>query len=230
MIVENKLRSIVSYLAILAVFCVPVLDIFRLWENPEASRKITGILTIPLVLVYYLMNTTVRDRLYLLSLLAVFIGDTVFTIDSANFSWGLVLYALGNLMYCLVVFNNIEYLSYKGILLVSVPFFLVYLVPFLYFYEMIEKDFFEIMAYTLSIGFLVLMAWVEFFSRRTIANRWLLGSSIVMVISTLAYGVHMYIEGLLLLKAVVLLAFSGFHWMFSQYVIQSSNEPNELKI
>lgn len=47
MIVENKLRSIVSYLAILAVFCVPVLDIFRLWENPEASRKITGILTIP---------------------------------------------------------------------------------------------------------------------------------------------------------------------------------------
>lgn len=80
MIVENKLRSIVSYLAILAVFCVPVLDIFRLWENPEASRKITGILTIPLVLVYYLMNTSVRDRLYLLSLLAVFIGDTVFTI------------------------------------------------------------------------------------------------------------------------------------------------------
>ncbi|WP_298514757.1 hypothetical protein [uncultured Kordia sp.] len=187
---------------------------------PEViDKKLVTFLPFPVLILLYLFSVKKVNILYFISLLATFCGIVLFN-TASYFEPSLIFYAIGVCLYVVIVLKTAVVISMRSILMTTIPFLIVYLVPLFYYYDSVQTDIFNyIMFYVFFVGLFFFVSGLVYVNQRNTKNLWLLNSGIVFLISTVIHGYYIFSEKLVSIRVAIVFTFLFMHYAMYRYII-----------
>ncbi len=217
----------IATLLITLLVCIAIVDIIWLFFPDYISRKYAIVLTIPVITICYFLYVEVKNILYLLALVAFMIADYYFFIEK-SLSNGVISSGVAMSIYGIIVLKQSHYISTRRLLISTVPFLTLYMLPFILFVEEIDdKIFGEIIFYSFSIGYFSFMCTMTYISKSTIVTKKLAIAGLSTACMGILFGVYLFIDRNPLYAVVSNILFICSHYKMWQYIIiKDSLETN----
>jgi hypothetical protein len=212
------MKKIVKLL-ITSLVIIASIDFFCFFFPDIISRKYAIVLTIPIITICYFLYVEVKDVLYLLALVGFMIADYYFFIEK-NLASGIVSSGISLSLYGLIVLRQSHYISTRRLLIGTVPFLTIYMLPFIFFVEKINDDIFgEVIFYSFAIGYFSFMTIMAYASQRTIITKRLMFSGVATALMGILFGIYLFIDKKPLYSVMANVLFVYSHYKMWQYVI-----------
>lgn len=214
MLMKKIVKLLITSLVIIAS-----IDFFCFFFPDIISRKYAIVLTIPIITICYFLYVEVKDVLYLLALVGFMIADYYFFIEK-NLASGIVSSGISLSLYGLIVLRQSHYISTRRLLIGTVPFLTIYMLPFIFFVEKINDDIFgEVIFYSFAIGYFSFMTIMAYASQRTIITKRLMFSGVATALMGILFGIYLFIDKKPLYSVMANVLFVYSHYKMWQYVI-----------
>lgn len=176
------------------LFIVTVIYGYMSYRHIDEYHLFFDILTLPLIMALYLIDTKVYNKMYLLILLLTALGDGMFSSEVIDYDLGLFCFGLGLFLYAILLFVQMKKLNVKTMIIILSVFAVVYLTPYFFFYENIPETFINsTLFYTTALGFFMIACWVVYFTNKSLKhNKYVLLASICLVLMTVFYGIFLF--------------------------------------
>lgn len=160
--------------------------------NIDWYTGIIEVLTLPMLIVFYLLNSHKKSLLFIAAMLCVFAGDIIDTFYPEIYDWVIFLFALNLAYYSFVALLEIEAISLKQILATGVPYTAMYLFLFIWLRgPMTNLNLGIVLIYNFFLGIFSICSWILFFFKRKYGSLSLIiASASVICISCL----YLYVE------------------------------------
>lgn len=211
--------------------CVAGLDVLWLFFPDYISRKYTITLTIPVLILFYFLYVEVKNFLYLVALAAFMIADYFFFIEGKLAS-GMVSSGVALAIYGIIVLKQSHYISTKRLLVNTVPFLAIYMLPFVFFVDRIDDAIFgEVIFYSFAIGYFSFMSIMTYFSRKNKVTQKLILAGLSTAFMGIVFGTYLFVVDRKPAYAVVSnLLFIYSHYKMWQYIIIKDSIDETVKI
>ncbi|WP_046757171.1 lysoplasmalogenase family protein [Kordia jejudonensis] len=203
---------LVLYFIVLALDAIGV--VFPEWID----RKYTTFLPIPLLLILYVYTVKKMNWLYVTSLIFTMIAIIFFNMPS-YFKLALVFYGIGLCFYVIIVLKKAVVIPVKTIVIATIPFLIVYLVPLFFYSDAVQTEIFNyIMFYVFFVGLFFFISTLVYINKPSKTNLWLLCSGILFLISTIIHGYNLFFEYVTTIRVGVVITFLIMHFAMYKYV------------
>ncbi|WP_298425583.1 hypothetical protein [uncultured Kordia sp.] len=207
-------RKILLSLYFITLFLDALGVMFPEWID----RKFTTFFPIPILGLLYICTVKKVNLLYIISLIATFLGIVFFNIQS-YFKIALVFYGIGVCMYVVISLKTAEVISIKSICIATIPFLIVYLVPLILYSDAVQSDIFNyIIFYVFFVGLFFFISILVFINKKDETNLWLLCSGVLFLISTIIHGYNLFFEYITSIRVGVVFTFLIMHFAMYKYV------------
>jgi hypothetical protein len=206
---------------LLVALLVVIASIDFLWFFfPEViSRKYAIVLTIPIITICYFLYVEVKDTLYLLALGGFMIADYYFFIEK-NLAYGIVSSGISLSIYGIIVLRQSHYISTRRLLISTVPFLTIYMLPFILFVEKISDEIFgEVIFYSFAIGYFSFMSFMAYISQRTLVTKRLALAGLSTALMGIVFGTYLFIDRKPIYSVLANVLFVYSHYIMLQYII-----------
>lgn len=188
------------------------------------TKSVFTFLVIPAVLLHYYANTAKENYLYMSSFVFLLLGTYYYNLALGDLNPnGIIFYALGLLIYVIMVFITSEVYSIKNVFLYAIPFLLVF-VASTYFLlkDTSDKIFFMTIIYAFLTGVFSYLSILNYITYKNQANTYLLAGGLLFTISAIMAGFSYYTKIYTLVRVVEVLMYSSSHFFMCLYMIEQS--------
>lgn len=186
-------------------------------------HNVLGVLTIPLVLLYYVTQKKRKlNNWYIVGLLLVFVGDYLITVSYRNdLQNSTIFFGIGLLVLSYVILQRMQHIKVNNVIMLSIPFLILYLVPSFYFAEYLKEIFFAVTIHNLGIGFFEFIIILKLINEKSFArNRSLLFSGICMLCMTMLSAYSIFVSPNAFLHAFGVIPFYSLaHYYFADFML-----------
>lgn len=215
-------QKILTYLYLLFV----LLDAIGVIFPDIIYRKYTTFVPIPVLFLLYLYSVKKVNWFFLTSLIATFFGIIFFNIE-AYFKIALIFYAIGVFLYVIICLKTAEVIPIKTIVIATIPFLIVYLVPLILYSDAVQSEIFNfIMIYVFCVGLFFFITTLVYMNKPNKINLWLLSSGVVFLISTIIHGYNLFFKFLITIRVGVVLTFLFMHYAMYKYIVLKAIESD----
>lgn len=213
------MKKIAKFLVILLI-CIASVDFLWFFFPDYISRKYAIVLTIPVITICYFLYVEVKNILYLLALAAFMIADYYFFIEK-SLANGILSSGIALSIYGIIVLKQSHYISTRRLLISTVPFLALYMLPFVFFIDRIsDKIFGEVIFYSFAIGYFAFMSSMAYISKRTKLTQILLLAGLSTALMGTLFGMYLFGEDRKAIYSVLAnLLFVYSHYKMWQYII-----------
>ena len=209
----------VTILLISFLICIMSVDILWLFFPDYIDRKYAIVLTIPVITLCYFLYTELKNILYLLALTTFMIADYYFFIEK-SLANGIISSGIALSIYGVIVLKQSHYISTRRLLVNTIPFLAVYMLPFLFFIDRIQDAIFgEVIFYTFAIGYFSFMSIMTYFSRKNKVTKKLLMTGLSSAVMGILFGVYLFIDKNPIYSVLANVLFVYSHYKMWQYII-----------
>jgi len=186
----KKTKTLLKVLLI----CIACIDIVWFFFSDLTFRRYTMLLPIPLLVLFYFLRKETKSILYLAALASFMVADYFFRIEGEQFIEGVIATAIGIGLYGVIVLKKSHYISTRRILISTLPFLAIYMIPFLLFIDKIpDRIFSEIVSYTFAVGYFSFLAILTYASKPCAVTKKLLIAGISTTGMGILYGVYLFV-------------------------------------
>ncbi len=186
----KKTNTLLKILLI-SIACI---DIIWFFFSDLTFRRYTMLLPIPLLVLFYFLKKDTKSILYLAALTSFMVADYFFRIEGEQFVEGVVATSIGIGLYGIIVLINSHYISTRRILISTVPFLGIYLIPFVFFIEEIpDRIFSEIVSYTFAVGYFSFLTILTYASKPSAVTKKLLIAGVSTIGMGILYGIFLFV-------------------------------------
>jgi hypothetical protein len=154
-----------------------------------------------------------------LALVAFLIADYCFFIEK-SLSNGAISSGIAMAIYGIIVLKQSHYISTRRLLISTVPFLALYMLPFILFVEKInDKIFGEIIFYSFAIGYFSFMCTMTYISRSTIVTKKLMLAGLSTALMGIFFGAYLFIDRNPIYAVMSNILFIFSHYKMWQYII-----------
>ncbi|MBC8756161.1 hypothetical protein H2O64_15905 [Kordia sp. YSTF-M3] len=208
-------RKLLTYL----YFIIMLFDAFAVFFPDIINRRYTTYFPLPILMLLYLLSVKKINWFYVIGLVCTFLG-VVFFSKQFYFKLGLVFYAVGVLFYVLICLKQAAIISVKSVIVATIPFLIIYLVPLILYADAVQVDIFNyIILYVFFVGSFFFISSLIYFNQRNNRNLWLFSSGILFVISTTIHGYNMFFGYVKIVQFFVIITFILMHYAMYRYII-----------
>lgn len=208
----------ITLLLVSLLACIVAVDILWLFLPDCIERKYAIVLTIPVIMLCYFLQTEIKNILYLLALTAFMVADYYFFIEK-SLENGIISSGIALSIYGIIVLKQSHYISIKSLLINTIPFLAIYMLPFLFFIDKINDDIFgEVTFYTFGIGYFSFLSIMTFYNRRNKITQKLLLSGIATAIMGILFGIYLFLDSKPLYSVLANTLFVYSHYKMWQYI------------
>ena len=188
----------------------------------ERSFSIVETLTIPVILLFYVIESEKIQLVYVFSTIIVFIADIVLTFFPGAQNYSISLLALGYLGYSIELFKQVDIYNYWRMLRISVIYIIVYLAIYFYIMAYLGTVSFEvIMFYNFFLAIFVILCLYLFFQYKNKASLLALVSAVAIIANTLSYCAVEFLTNYSMLATCGLeISFMIAHLVFSLFILK----------
>ncbi len=209
----------ITLLLVSLLVCIVAVDILWLFLPDYIERKYAIVLTIPVIMLCYFLQTEIKNILYLLALTTFMVADYYFFIER-NLENGIISSGIAMSIYGIIVLKQSHYISIKSLLVNTVPFLAIYMLPFLFFIDKINDDIFgEVIFYTFGIGYFSFLSIMTYYNRRNKITQKLLLSGIATAFMGILFGIYLFLDSKPLYSVLANFLFVYSHYKMWQYII-----------
>lgn len=209
----------ITLLLVSLLVCIVAVDVLWLFFPDYIDRKYAIVLTIPVITLCYFLQTEIKNILYLLALTAFIVADYYFFIERSLVN-GITSSGIALSIYGIIVLKQSHYISIKSLLVNTVPFLVIYILPFLFFIDKINDDIFgEVMFYTFGIGYFSFLSIMTYYNRRNKITQKLLLSGIATAIMGILFGIYLFLDSKPFYSVLANTLFVYSHYKMWQYII-----------
>ncbi|MFK7746907.1 MAG: hypothetical protein AB8B65_00815 [Kordia sp.] len=221
------MKKIATLLVTLLV-CIACIDFLWLFFPDYVSRKYAIVLTIPVIMLCYFLYAEAKNVLYLLALVAFMIADYYFFIER-SLAYGTISSGVALSIYGVIVLKQSHYISTRKLLITTVPFLTIYMLPFVYFVEHIKDEIFgEIIFYSFAIAYFSFMSVMTYISKRSIVTQTLALAGISTAFMGLLFGTFLFVDRNPIYAVLSNLFFICSHYKMWQYIsIKDAIKPKK---
>ncbi len=207
-------------------FTLLVLDALGVVYPEIIDRKYVTFLPFPVLILLYMYSVKKINWIYIIALLATFLGIIFFNIAS-YFKIALICYGVGVGLYVVTTFKKAVVIPIRSIFIATIPFLIVYLVPLIFYYDAVTIEIFNyILFYVFFVGLFFFISTLMYINQKSNANLWLMSSGIVFLISTIIHGYYRFIEPLLIIRVGIVVTFLFMHYAMYRYIIAEQNDAS----
>lgn len=189
----------------------------------QAVHDFLGVLTIPLIFAYYITEKKSKpDYVYIISLILLFIGDCKMTISFwSDMETAIIFFGTGFFLMCYLVLKRILYIRINHIILVTIPFLILYLWPAIYFADYFKEILLPATIHNLGIGFLIFVIILKLMNEKSFKkNTDLLFSGVFLLGMTVFAAYTIFIEPNAAINSfIVIPCFSLSHYFFARFIL-----------
>ncbi|WP_298425586.1 hypothetical protein [uncultured Kordia sp.] len=217
----------INVLLVSLLICIASIDILWFFFPELTLRRYALMLPIPVIILCYFLRVEVKNILYLSALTAFMIGDYFFIIGE-ELEKGIASSAVGLSIYGVIVLKQSHYISTRRLLINTIPFLLIYTVPFIFFIDQINDDIFgEVVFYTFAVGSFSFMSILAYVSKKNAVTQKLLLAGISTVCMGIAYGIYLFMGFNSIYNVLANTLFMYSNYKMWQYVIIKDSTTNE---
>lgn len=192
----------------------------------QKSDNIFESLTIPLILLMYLVESEAIKLSYVFTMVVIFIGDILnsLLVDKQDFS--IILYAIGLLGYSYSIFSRIDVYNMWRMLRISSIYIVCYLLVYNGVMVYLDRVSFEVvMLYNFFLGTFCILAFYIFLQRRSKTNFIILAGAVAMITVTLFYCADIFLPYNTLISVYGLeISFMVAHLTVSLFILKSEKD------
>jgi hypothetical protein len=176
------------------LICIACIDIIWFFFSDLSFRRYTMLVPIPLLVLFYFLKKDTKSVLYLAALTSFMVADYFFRIEGKQFIEGVIATTIGIGLYGIIVLIKSHYISTRRILISTLPFLGIYMIPFFFFIEKIPDDVFsEIVSYTFAIGYFSFLTILTYVSKPSLVTKKLLIAGISTIGMGILYGIYLFV-------------------------------------
>ncbi|WP_046757172.1 hypothetical protein [Kordia jejudonensis] len=219
----------ITLLLIILLTLIFSIDILWFFFPDSIDRKYAIVLTIPVITLCYFLHAEAKNILYLLALVAFIIADYLFFIEK-SLIYGITSSAIALSIYGIIVLKQSHYISTRQLLISTIPFLALYMLPFLFFVEKINDEIFgEVIFYSFAIGYFSFMSIMTYFGKRNRLTQKLLIAGIATACMGALFGIFLFVERAPIYSVLANLFFIYSHYKMWQYIILKDAKENKDK-
>lgn len=208
--------------------CIACVDIIWFFVSDLAFRRYTMVLPIPLLILFYFLRKESKNFLYLAALAAFMIADYFFRIEGVQFIEGVIATAIGIGLYGLIVLIKSHYISTRRILISTLPFLGIYMIPFIFFIDKIPDAIFsEIVSYTFAVGYFSFLTILTYASKPSMVTKKLFIAGISTVGMGLLYGIYLFVYTNKLIGICANILFMISNYSMWRYMMINNTIPDD---
>ncbi|WP_157547202.1 hypothetical protein [Kordia zhangzhouensis] len=212
------MKKVTALLKVLLIGIV-CMDILWLFFPEMFDRKYAIVLAIPSITICYFLYTELKNLLYLAALACFMIADYFFFVEG-SLANGLTSSVIAMGIYGAIVLNQSHYISTRRILIFTIPFLIVYMLPFVFFVDQISDIIFkEVIFYSFTIGYFSFMSTLAYFSRKNKITFKLFLSGVATALMGIMFGIYLFVESKPLYAVIANMLFVYSHYKMWQYII-----------
>ncbi|AXG70961.1 hypothetical protein KORDIASMS9_03216 [Kordia sp. SMS9] len=209
----------IAKLLVILLICIASVDLLWFFFPDYISRKYAIVLTIPAITICYFLYVEVKNIMYLLALTAFMVADYYFFIEK-NLGIGIISSGVALSIYGVLVLKQSHYISTRKLLISTVPFLTLYMLPFVFFVDRIKDEIFgEVIFYTFAIAYFAFMSTMAFISKRTKVTKTLLLAGLSTAFMGVLFGAFLFVERKPMYSMFANLLFVYSHYKMWQYII-----------
>tara|TARA_R110002073_G_scaffold40547_5_gene115059 strand:- start:169854 stop:170519 length:666 start_codon:yes stop_codon:yes gene_type:complete len=210
-------------LATVLFFLVAVLDILGVVLDEKILRYVFKPLTIPVLVLVYVLSVKERNKTYLLALLFSLIADVLILNDSDGyFILTIGFFLIMHLTYLIVLTNTIYDYNKKSLVLAVIPYSLVLISVLFFVYKNLSNFLFPILIYGFVVCSFGALSFYNYLEKRSTTALLLVFGSFFFIISNSmsAFGkFHLKNDEL---EIGIMLTYVVAQFLICQYVIKTS--------
>ncbi|WP_303318912.1 hypothetical protein Q4Q34_05525 [Flavivirga abyssicola] len=232
-ILKNEIRELVRQKVLVSIFFIGIifLDALGAILPKYLDRQITLFIPLPLICIIHIINANKINKWFLLSLVFNVVGLYHFNHPyKAYNALGIILHAIAFLIYFLILFKHYQVVNIKRVLKFSFLIVILAAVPTLIYSEGMNEMrlFYETLLYAFFVTIFVFSASLLYSNNKTKANRFLLFSTISILISSYLQGYNLFMEKTSLLEFLAIILFNLTHYFMCWYLIEKSRKVNDV--
>ncbi|WP_420573128.1 hypothetical protein [Kordia sp.] len=209
----------IKLLLITLLICIVLIDIVWMFFPDSISRNFATVLTIPSIMLCYFLYVEIKNILYLLALVAFMVADYYFFVEK-SLAKGIIGSAVALSIYGIIVLKQSHYISTRRLLVNTIPFLAIYMLPFVFFVEKIRDDIFgEIIFYTFSIGYFSFMSVMTYVSKKNKVTKKLVSAGIATAVMGAFFGIYFFIDKRPMYSVLAKIFFVYSHYTMWEYII-----------
>lgn len=177
-------KSTYINLGIALFFLVVALDSLGIILDEETLRYIFKPLIFPVLAMVYIISVSKIKKLYLAALFFSFLGD-IFLLNHSNlfFMFGLTSFLVMQLIYILIVNQDISSYKIRNLIVASIPFIIVLVFTIFFVYKNLSEFFIPIIIYGAIISILGTLSFYNYLEKRSDTASILLLGIFIFIIS-----------------------------------------------
>lgn len=209
----------IAKLLIILLICIVGVDLLWFFFPDYISRKYAIVLTIPAITICYFLYAEVKNILYLLALAVFIIADYYFFIEK-SLAYGIASSGVALSIYGVIVLKQSHYISTRKLLISTVPFLAIYMLPFIFFVDRIDDEIFgAVTFYTFAIAYFAFMSTMAYISKSTKVTKTLLLAGLSTALMGTLFGAFLFVERKPMYSMLANLFFVYSHYKMWQYII-----------
>lgn len=196
------------------------------------DRSITTYIAVPVILIYYYINSKHSDYVYMLSFVFTFLGMTYFNISTNTLQpIGIVFYGIALLIYIYKLIENTEVFSLKMVLYFALPFSIVAItIMYLLLKDLDENMFLTVAFYSMLVSVFFYISVFNYRVKQNAKTLKLLISGILLTISAICSGYNYFIDYKLPFRVLEVFTLTFFHFFMCLYMVDVSKLKDNIKI
>ncbi|WP_430413222.1 hypothetical protein [Kordia sp.] len=176
------------------LICIASIDIIWFFYSDLTFRRYTMLLPIPVLVLFYFLQKETKSILYLVALAAFMTADYFFRIGGEQFIEGVIATTIGIGLYGVIVLIKSHYISTRRILVSTVPFLAIYMIPFIFFIDKIpDYAFSQIVSYTFVVGYFSFLTILTYVSKPSLITKKLLIAGVSTIGMGMLYGIYLFV-------------------------------------
>ncbi len=204
-----------------------VFDCIRILYPEYVYGSVSIYFPIPILMIMYLINCKKMNYMYVMALVFTCLGVVLVNKGGeVGFGIGIISYAIGVILYCIIIIPKLDNISTRSILYLSLPFLLVFLIPYIYYSDYIVDSFLSVAFYVFSVGFFALSSILVYISSKTKTNSWLMYSGSIFIISTIVAGYGIFVNKTVSTSVFIVISFNAMHYCMGRYVLLNKKINN----
>ncbi|WP_298514755.1 hypothetical protein [uncultured Kordia sp.] len=220
----------IASLLIALLACIAFVDILWLFFPDYISRKYAIVLTIPIITICYFLYVEVKNILYLLALIAFLVADYYFFIEK-SLANGIISSGVALSIYGVIVLKQAHYISTRRLLVTTIPFLAIYMLPFILFVDRISDEIFgEVIFYSFAIGYFSFMSTMTYISSRNLVTKKLVLAGLSTAFMGILFGTYLFIERKPIYTVISNALFIFSHYKMWQYIIIKDTEEIQQEV
>ncbi|KAB8153690.1 hypothetical protein EZY14_010720 [Kordia sp. TARA_039_SRF] len=221
------MKKIAKFLVILLI-CIASIDFLWFFFPDYISRKYGIVLTIPAITLCYFLHE-VKNHSYLLALGAFMFADYLFFVEK-SLANGMISSGVALSIYGIIVLKQSHYISTRLLLISTIPFLIVYILPFYFFIDEIRDAIFgEVIFHTFAIGYFAFMSTMVYLSHKSRVTQNLLLAGLSTGVMGVLFGIYLFVDRkpIYALIANMVFIFSHYH-MWKYIILKDATEKDEV--